>query len=244
MKKRWLLLLIPAFLVLLAACGSVGYQDPAGSAYNDPKIPALTTDTGWWVNMTGDRISKETLAVLQAESKAIEKDGFQLGGAIVLDCSSDQNKVTTKFINDNGIGAKGVDNGIGIVVFLDKKGSDGNKPAVYIGTGKGIEAVLNDAKVGRFLDQYYVPARKEGNWEAGLLTTVQKIHQYLLTPDAEEFKSPPEDYTWLYILIIILVIFLLLDGGFNNFALTSVLIDVGSSGLGGGGGGGGGGAGR
>lgn len=235
-----LLVLLSLAVVLLAACDGA---PASGSSNSDPVMVQLTTDTGFWIDTTGT-VQKSTVDALKAESNAIEKDGFQLGGAFFNDLASDPKEFATNFHNANKLGSAEKNNGLAVVVFLQKKGSDGNAPTVAISVGSGIEGILNDAKVGRFLDKYYVPARKDGKWEEGLITTVKQLHQYLLTPDAAEFQDPPFDPTWTIVAIIFIVLFLGCDGLFFQFQLTLVLLSFAASALGGGGGASGGGSSR
>lgn len=233
--KRVLFLLIIVFF--LAACAPELTR--TGGEGTDPVIPRLTTETGWWIDTTG-RTSAETLAVLKSESEAIDKMGFQLGGAIFSNSASDGIQVATQFGNTNGIGSADKDNGIAIVVFLDKKGVDGHAPAISYAVGSGLEGLLNDAKIGRFADETFVLARAQGQWEKGLVEFVQHLHSYLQNPTAEEFKDPPVDYTWVWWVLLFLVIYLTIDGVFFRFAITMVLLEAFASGSGGSHGGGGG----
>lgn len=232
MKRVFFLLIIVFFL---AACAP-GLTRTGGEG-TDPVIPRLTTETGWWIDTTG-RTSEETLAVLKSESEAIDKMGFQLGGAIFSNSASDGIQVATQFGNTNGIGSADKNNGIAIVVFLDKKGVDGHAPAISYAVGSGLEGLLNDAKIGRFADETFVPARAQGQWEKGLVKFVQRIHAYLQNPTSEEFKDPPADYTWLWWVLIFLVIYLAIDGFFFKFAITLAFLEASVSGGGTRGGGG------
>jgi hypothetical protein len=112
--------------------------------------------------------------------------------------------------------------------------------------------LLNDAKVGRFLDNYFVPLRKDGKWEDGLYNTVQAIHSYLLTPEAEEFKTINSDNSipwWGWVLIILLILLLVVvfaaasEGTGSSWSSGGGGFSGGGS-FGGGGGFGGGGASR
>jgi uncharacterized membrane protein YgcG len=238
-KNTFLLFSLMAILFLMVACDSA-----AGTAISDPVIPQFTTDTGWWIDTTG-RVSAETMKSLEAESESIKKDGFQLAGVIFSSSVSDGMTIATRVGNTNGIGTAGKDNGIVVVVFLDKANDSGDKPTITVAIGKGLEGTLNDAKVGRFLDQTFVPARKDGHWEQGVVLFVQLTHGYLKDPTAEKYKDPPTDYTWLWIFLIFLVIFLVVDGSLCRFQMSAAIIEIAvSSKLGGGGSFGGGGASR
>ncbi len=59
--------------------------------------------------------------------------------------------------NSNGIGNKEKDNGVLIVVAT----GDGT---YFVAVGRGLEGILNDAKVGRFARDYFVPYAEEGDY--------------------------------------------------------------------------------
>lgn len=220
-KTLSLILILTAFL--LVACG--GTATSQGSPMSDPVMPTLTTDTGWWIDTTG-RVSQETLRDLNQKSGAISDMGFQLGGVFFANAASGEVEIANKFGNHNKLGSAGKDNGIAIAVFLDKAGGDGNKPSIGVAVGSGLEGTLNDAKVGRFLDETFVPARKEGRWEQGLVEFVQITERYLTNPNAQEFQDPPADYTWLLWVIVGLVVFFAADGLFFKFAITMFLLEA------------------
>ncbi len=218
---------------MAAACAPGLTQ--TGSDITDPVIPRLTTSTGWWIDTTG-RVSPETLAALNAEAEAINQMGFQLGGAIFLDSVSDGIQIATEFGNVNGLGSAEKDNGIAIVLFLDKEGLDGNAPAIDVAIGSGLEGLLNDAKVGRFLDEKFVPARTDGDWETGLVAFVQHLRAYLDNPEASEFQDPPIGWSWLWILLLLLVLFILLAALGGTSGYYGGGLSGGGGSLGGGGG--------
>lgn len=195
-------------LILLGACTA-----PAGTAMSDPVLPQLTDQTGWWVDTTG-QLSPETEQQLEELSNQIAKAGFQLGGAIFSNSVSDPLDLATQLGNHVQLGSAAKDNGIAIVVLVDKAGGSGVKPAIGVAIGSGLEGSLNDAKVGRFLDQTYVPARKDGDWQNGLVEFVSMTARYLADPSADEFRDQPGDADWVIVLfflffILMVVVFLM-----------------------------------
>ncbi|PIZ46327.1 hypothetical protein COY32_03480 [candidate division WWE3 bacterium CG_4_10_14_0_2_um_filter_41_14] len=236
MKEKWLFILI---LILLAACTS-----PAGTALSDPVLPLLTNQTGWWVDTTST-LSPSTQAELEKLSQKVEISGFQLGGAIFNNSLSEPLDLATQFGNTNQLGSAEKDNGVAIVVILDKAGGSGDKPAIGVAVGSGLEGLLNDAKVGRFLDKTFVPARSAGEWDKGLVEFVSLVQRYLADPESEEFRDPPSQeisgWTLLgYLLLLILVLFLLAWLGGGETGDTSGSSSWSSSSSSGGSGGGGG----
>lgn len=220
---------------ILASCTTSAACPPQGNESCDPALPQVTTATGWWIDMTG-KVSPETLRQLNAESQAIEKDGFQLAGLIVSNAASDPSKVASDFGNLNRIGSSDKDNGVVVLVLLDKTGDDGNKPYIFLAPGNGL-SYLTATKLGQIRDQIFKPARAEGKWESGLVEVVKTIHKIMLDPKAGEYLDAKSDSSgiWIIILIVVvvfllLVIFVGLAGGLDG--------DGGSSGSSGGFGGG------
>jgi uncharacterized protein len=70
--------------------------------------------------------------------------------------------------NTNGIGNKEKNNGVLIVVAV----GDGT---YFIAIGKGIEHILNDAKVGRFARDYFVPHAEIGDYGYGIYALTAMI---------------------------------------------------------------------
>lgn len=205
MKSRRLIA-IPMLLVVIFL---FGFQTTKN---DNPNIPSFTDKTGYWIDTTG-QVDQKTLDTLEAESLSIQEDGYQLIGAFFDTCSNE-----IEFVNDignqNRIGDKDKDNGIVVGVFLGNTSSSGESPTIAITAGDGLQSILNDAKIGRFLDEYFVPARSDGKWQQGVIDTVKALHQYLQTPYADEFRgingndvlSKKEELIILAIIIIIVVI--------------------------------------
>lgn len=220
-KNSLRIFLIAIFLLaFLSGCGTVACP-PQGNSLCDPQLPSITSDTGWWVDMTG-QVSQSTIQALQQESVSIQNDGFQLAGVIVANAASDPSKVASDFGNKNGIGSSEKDNGVVIVVLLDKEGSDGNKPYIFIAPGKGLSG-LTATKLGQVRDNVFVPARANGKWEEGLVATVKAVHALLLNPNMTQYASPTGSSGlpgWAIVLLVILLFIIVVGvaagGGLNS----------------------------
>lgn len=111
----------------------------------------------------------------------------------------------TELFNNWGIGKKGKDNGLLILLVLDQK-------KVTMETGYGMEGVLPDAICFRIIDNDMVPLMKEGQIGAGMLAGVQGVLKVLSDPAAaaEIYADPAvqQKATWeqrkqqLYALLI------------------------------------------
>jgi uncharacterized protein len=194
----------------------------------------------------------------------IKKDGQEIN-----DRDSLANYIFNEVALDGikGIGKKGKDNGILVLLSLEKDRSNGS---MRIEVGRGLEGNVTDGTAGVILDSYLVPARESyktsGNvnvFDQAFLDTVIALGEkigYIDNDSAYKISSPPEDVTndfdpvSIAIILLFIVPFFALSffrrrrgfgsrffvGGFGGGFGGS-----GGGGFGGGGGGsGGGGAGR
>ncbi len=63
---------------------------------------------------------------------------------------------------------------------------------IDVEVGYGLEGLLNDAKVGRMLDDYYVPDRDSGNVTLGIISFTEEIAKYLEQNKDEIISSQKE----------------------------------------------------
>jgi uncharacterized protein len=114
-----------------------------------------------------------------------------------------------------GVGKSDKDNGL---VILYSAGT--NK--IWVNTGYGVEGILPDSKLGRLLDEYYVPWRDEGNVSQGIVSLSQSLHDEMISNKDELIsKRKMSLATWiLYSLPVI--IFLIFFIGFFIFIFKFV----------------------
>jgi uncharacterized membrane protein YgcG len=90
--------------------------------------------------------------------------------------ASDPHQFATDVFNKNGIGSKDKNNGVLIVLYLQKPGTDGHAPWLSSITGGGISTVLPDTLLDDYVQTTFVPARAQGEWQEGLLAFYDKIY--------------------------------------------------------------------
>lgn len=157
-----------------------------------------------------------------------------------------------------GVGQKGKNNGA-IILIKPKVGN--SRGQVFIATGYGLEEKLNDARVGRIIDNYMLPYFKQNDYYTGTKNAIEAMIGYLsgqFQPDEEADELTTGDIIISIILVLLFIYFIskanknnkgnrsrgggffppIIGGGFGGRS--------GGGGFGGGGGGsfGGGGAGR
>lgn len=112
------------------------------------------------------------------------------------------------------IGQKGKDNG---VVILIKPKTGNSRGDVYISVGYGIEPYLNDARIGRIIDNKMIPYFSEDDYYSGTKEAALTIMAYLagnFEADEEEFPLVP--FIFFIILTIIIVIIISKNINKNN----------------------------
>lgn len=160
------------------------------------------------------QLPEKFLEELDTLSFGFEQTGFQLGILCSYKNGMTALEVATAFGNQLKLGSAAKNNGIACALLFEKNETvPSQKPSIGVAIGKGLEGLLNDAKIGRMLDKTYVPARKEGNWQNGLLSFLTLLHHYLEQPDAKEFadineKPPLPD--WYILLLVFLIVFAVL----------------------------------
>jgi len=125
-----------------------------------------------------------------------------------------------------GVGQKSKNNGA--VILIKPKTSD-SRGQVYIAVGYGLEPILNDARIGRIIDQYMVPRFQQNDYYGATQGAVSAMIQYLSGAfDAEEEPDDAGGIAAIIILIIFIMILVVVISKNNKG-------NGGSSGSGGGG---------
>ena len=102
-----------------------------------------------------------------------------------------------------GVGKSDKDNGL-VIVYS----ADANK--IFVATGYGLEGILPDSKVGRLLDEYYVPQRNTENAGTGIVDAVRAFAE-VINDNADEVRSGKAGGGGGFgIIWVVLVIFLFL----------------------------------
>jgi len=74
----------------------------------------------------------------------------------------------TELFTHWGVGKKGKDNGVLVLLVMDAR-------RIEVETGYGVEGILPDGKVGEILDKYVIPRFKSGDFGGGLVAGVEAI---------------------------------------------------------------------
>jgi uncharacterized protein len=146
-----------------------------------------------------------------------------------------------KVANELGIGKKDKDNGVLLLISR-------SDTRVRLEIGKGLEGVLNDAKCGRILDEYFVPYRDNDEYSEATKLTVQAVINEI-AKDAgvsidgvdESITAPEPDkipWGWVIGIILAIIIILIIINWLTDGAIVDIISDINSSSGGGSSGGG------
>ncbi len=125
----------------------------------------------------------------------------------------DKSDYTTRLAEKWGVGQKGRDNG---VMILIKPKTAEERGEVFIAVGYGLEGVLTDLQANRIVDLELIPRFEEGDYYGGILKAVETVmkitggeftaEQYLKEAEGGGFGS-------IIGLIILIIIFIAIFGG-------------------------------
>ncbi len=126
------------------------------------------------VNDYASVVSPKVKSEMESLSREIlQKTGASVVVATVKNLEGDDiNLYATELFKYWGIGKKGQDKGVLILLALEER-------KVRIETGYGVEGILPDGKVGRILDQYVIPMFKKGSYDRGLLNGMMAVGQVI-----------------------------------------------------------------
>lgn len=108
---------------------------------------------------------------------------------------------THQLLNEWGVGKKGKNNGLVILLVTDQR-------CIQFYTGYGLEGDLPDAICKRIQTRYMIPYLKNGNWDEGMVAGVRAVCARLdgsMVNDTEEGDDLPIGYMLLGLLGIIAV---------------------------------------
>lgn len=95
----------------------------------------------------------------------------------------------------NGVGQKGKDNGLVILLVIEER-------CIQFVTGYGLEGILPDALCKRIQTRYMNPYLSKGNWDAGMIAGVQAVRQIL--DKSSGSPTPPKRESDNLLLFIVL----------------------------------------
>ncbi|HHW13905.1 MAG TPA: TPM domain-containing protein [Firmicutes bacterium] len=128
-----------------------------------PPAEGRVVDAAGMLGAAAVRRLNATLADLEA------KNGVEIGVATVPTTEPlTPDQYAVELFEAWGIGKKGQDNGLLILLAQRER-------RIKVEVGYGLEGIFPDGRVGRLLDDYALPALKEGRYGAGLVALVDEL---------------------------------------------------------------------
>jgi len=127
----------------------------------------------------------------------------------IKDCGGDYDGYAMDIAEKWKIGKADKDNGLLILYCLQEK-------KITVKTGYGLEGILPDSKIGRMLDDYYVPSRDRGKLQEGIVLFTEKVSQEINSNAAEVISgnagksSSDSILSFIIPLVIVVIVFALL----------------------------------
>lgn len=133
------------FLVIVAVLSAI-----LVSAWSVPDYYNYVND---FINVIAPAEEAELNSLAQ---KVEQEKGVQIA-IVTVNVSQDitPKEMATELFNKWGVGSKGKDNGLVLLLALDPDGTKGGNE-IQIEVGYGLEGILPDAKVGRIIDDYMI----------------------------------------------------------------------------------------
>lgn len=130
-----------------------------------------------------------------------EKTGIETVVAVVpsigqVDCFDFSHELLNKW----GVGKKGKNNGLVILLVTDQR-------CIQFYTGYGLEGDLPDAICKRIQTRYMIPYLKDGDWNQGMVAGVRAVCQRLDGSMVNDEPPGEEDASWSMILFAIIGFF-------------------------------------
>ncbi|MGF6844771.1 uncharacterized protein QFZ51_000006 [Chitinophaga sp. W3I9] len=170
-----------------------------------PNPPTLVNDfAGVLLKTEDDALEQKVVAYFDSTSTQIAIVTLKSIG------DYDISQVSLKILRDWGIGTKGKNNGILILVSVEDR-------KIRIETGYGMEGVVPDATANQIISQIIKPAFREGHYYQGLDGAVEAIQKAA----AGEYRADPRQSkpgvspgaVFLIIMVIVIIVSIIGRGG-------------------------------
>lgn len=187
MKRVLLLLLIVISINFVSAVQLPNYQD----RYVNDFASVFTAGQVLELRSLFRSVDQDTTAevVVVTDTECASKGG--------------QSQYATDLLDYWKVGKKDKNNGLMILYCKEE-----NK--IWVSTGYGLEGILPDSKIGRLLDESYVPLRDKGNVQQGIID-FSKVVAVIIEDNKEEVLSGQAGGNgisgtgdWIFLAIIIL----------------------------------------
>jgi uncharacterized protein len=164
-----------------------------------------------YVNDLGNLLSPSDSQALQERLQALDQAGIAQVSVLTLPATSRElAEFGPEIMNQWGIQHAGRKDGLLILVNADAVRSHKHRGRIFVATGYQIEGVLPDAKIGRILDEFAVPAFEQDRPSEGIVQTTLALCGVLeQSPELKNGKSAPhkDAPNWFAIIGMLLALF-------------------------------------
>lgn len=153
--------------------------------------------SGGWVSDQAKLLSPNAIAQInQLISQLKTKTGTEVAVVTVIDTypSATPKEFATELYNRWGVGQKGQDNGVLLLVAIKER-------RVEIETGYGVEGILPDSKVGNIIRTYITPRFKAGDYQGGIMAGTEALVQELSNESFD--ATQPENESLLPLFLVV-----------------------------------------
>jgi uncharacterized protein len=142
-------------------------------------------------------LSRSTVYRIDTTLLALKESGKAQVSVIAVNSigSADPHSFLVTLMHEWGVGNSTSDNGLGIMLVIDQG-------AIEIATGYGLEGDLPDAIAKRVINNYMLPAFRQGDWDRGMVDGVAALSAILNGRPPEDVGSA-SDGSFPQILIIL-----------------------------------------
>lgn len=190
------------------------------------KIPIPTVEDGVYVYDDGNIIDDDVETTINNMLVELEeKTEVEFAVITVEDLRGlEIEEYANNLFNTLGIGKKGEDNGLLLLISQPDE-------RVRIEIGRGLEGLLNDAKCGRILDDYFVPYRENDEYTKGTELTVEATLNVLADEYDVQIQGLDEDlqveeeeeeisggfFIAIVIILVIIIVIIIIASSDDNY---------------------------
>lgn len=144
---------------------------------------------GWVVDIAGvlNDLQKARLNTLITQLE--QETGAEIAVVVIRKTQGATPKeYATELFNRWGVGKRGADNGVLMLVALQDR-------RVEVETGYGMEGILPDGLVGAILDEAVIPHFRRGNYAEGIISGVERIAETIrAAQQTNAYETPARPY--------------------------------------------------
>ena len=179
-------------IMLVALAGIFGFFKWQGDHKAGEAVSKITWQEHTYIYDQADLLSDTTKNDLNHQLENL--DVSKKAQIIVLTVDTLKNKTIQEYantvFNQTGIGDKESDNGLLMLISKDEK-------KVWVEVGQGLEGELNDCKVGRILDNDFVPYRTKNDYDTAVSQTITAFSDVLTgNANSEQTSESPSHHDY------------------------------------------------